>query len=118
VKTVAVALPALPDSSTATGDAIGRERLRRAGLMVSALGDDVMINSVAFSSAARRAGWEQGWDVRHVLVPNPNRPSEFWTFVPALLIWLGIWMLQGRRLRATHEPAKPSADDSAVTNFP
>jgi len=104
VKTVAVALPALPDSSTATADAIGRERLRRAGLMVSALGDDVMISSVAFGSAARRAGWEQGWDVQHVLVPNPNRPSEFWTFVPALLIGLGIWMLQGRRLRATHEP--------------
>jgi len=99
VKTVAVALPALAENSTATADAIGRERLRRAGLSLSTMGDEVMISSVAFSSAARRAGWEQGWNVQHVLVPNPGRPSEFWTFVPAILILLGIWAVQGRRLR-------------------
>jgi len=99
VKTVAVALPALPEASLATGEAIGRARLRSAGLTVADLGGNVMISSVAFSSAARRAGWEQGWDVRHVLIPNPDRPSEFWTFVPALLIWLGLWMRQGHRLR-------------------
>jgi len=99
VKTVAVALPALPEGGATANETTGRERLRRAGITISDFGGNVMISNVAFGSNARRAGWEQGWDVQHVLVPNPNRPSEFWTFIPALLILAAIWMLQGRRLR-------------------
>lgn len=105
VKTVAVPLQALPDDATEQGDAIGRARLRAAGLTVTSLGDSVQIGSVAFSSAARRAGWEQGWDIRQVMVPNPQRPSEFWVYLPALLILTYIWMAQGRRMRREPDAA-------------
>ncbi|MCK9512336.1 MAG: TRAP transporter fused permease subunit [Pigmentiphaga sp.] len=97
VKTVAVPLPALPEGSDAQGDAAGMQRLAAAGLTVSAFGEQVQIASVRFGSTARRAGWEQGWDVREVMIANPDRPSEFWTYLPALLILAGIWFWQGRR---------------------
>ncbi|GAB1578513.1 TRAP transporter permease [Bordetella petrii] len=96
-KTVAVALPALPEGDTSTGVAAGRKRLSEAGLMVTALGDQVQISAVQFGSRARRAGWEQGWDVVDVKVPNPNRPSEFWIYVPALALLALVWGMQGRR---------------------
>jgi len=96
-KTVAVALPALPEGDDSTGEAAGRKRLTAAGLMVTALGDQVQIGAVQFGSRARRAGWEQGWDVVNVKVPNPHRPSEFWVYVPALLLLALVWAMQGRR---------------------
>ncbi|CAP42316.1 TRAP transporter permease [Bordetella petrii] len=96
-KTVAVALPDLPEGDDSTGEAAGRKRLTAAGLMVTALGDQVQIGAVQFGSRARRAGWEQGWDVLNVKVPNPHRPSEFWVYVPALLLLALVWAMQGRR---------------------
>ncbi|HEY9572437.1 MAG TPA: TRAP transporter fused permease subunit [Pusillimonas sp.] len=98
-KTVAVPLPALPEGSTATGDAAGLQRLSAAGLMVMAMGDQAQISAVRFGSQARRAGWEQGWDVAEVKVPNAARPSEFWVYIPALLILVLVWSRQGVRLR-------------------
>lgn len=98
-KTVAAALPDLPEDSEATGANAGRQRLSEAGLTVMALGDMVQIANVRFGSTARRAGWEQGWDVEEVLVPNPSRPSEFWVYIPALAILALIWAMQGRRMR-------------------
>src|SRR3546814_17712521 len=53
-KTVAVPLPALPDGSTATGDAAGLQRLPATGLMVMAMGDQ------AQRSARRSVGKERG----------------------------------------------------------
>src|SRR3546814_178166 len=94
-KTVAVALPALPEGDTSTGVAAGRKRLNEAGLMITALGDQVQIGAVQFGSRARRAGWEQGWDVLDVKVPNPHRASEFWVYVPALLLCALVWYMQG-----------------------
>jgi hypothetical protein len=98
-KTVAVPLPALPEGSTAQGDAAGLQRLSAAGLTVMVMGDQAQIASVRFGSPARRSGWEQGWDIAEVKVPNPVRPSEFWMYLPALLILALIWMKQGVRLR-------------------
>src|SRR5690606_10912574 len=98
-KTVAVALPDLPEDSEAKGDDAGRQRLSEAGLMVMSLGDMTQIASVRFGSPARRAGWEQGWDIEEILVPNPSRPSEFWVYLPAFAILVLIWLMQGRRLR-------------------
>lgn len=110
-KTVAVGLRELPENSEATGDNAGRQRLSEAGLTVMAMGDMVQIASVRFGSPARRAGWEQGWDVEEVLVPNPARPSEFWVYVPAFAIVLLIWMMQGRRTRRDNSgtPAQVAA---------
>src|SRR5690606_15325951 len=75
-KTVAVPLPALPEGSTAKGDAAGLQRLSAAGLTVMVMGDQAQIASVRFGSQARRAGWEQGWDVGEIKIPNRARPSE------------------------------------------
>jgi len=98
-KTVAVPLPALPEGSTAKGDAAGLQRLSAAGLTVMAMGDQAQIAAVRFGSQARRTGWEQGWDIVEVKVPNPNRPSEFWVYIPAFLILAFIWIKQGGRMR-------------------
>jgi len=99
-KTVAVPLPALPEGSTAQGNAAGMQRLTAAGLTVMALGDQAQIASVRFGSQARRAGWEQGWNIIEIKVPNPSRPSEFWFYIPAFLILAFIWVAQGRRSRS------------------
>lgn len=104
-KTVAVPLPALPEGNTATGDSAGMQRLSAAGLTVMAMGDQAQIAAVRFGSQARRAGWEQGWDVAEIKVPNPARPSEFWTYIPALLILALMWFRQGVRLRREGLPA-------------
>lgn len=98
-KTVAVPLPALPEGSTAKGDAAGMQRLSAAGLTVMAMGDQAQIASVRFGSQARRAGWEQGWNIAEVKIPNPSRPSEFWFYIPASLIMAFLWVAQGRRMR-------------------
>jgi len=99
IKTVAVRVPALPAGSTASGDMAGRLRLSAAGLTFSQLGERIQIASVAFGSQARRASWEQGWDIQSLMAPNPSRPSEYWAFVPALLLLAGVWWAQTLRQR-------------------
>lgn len=107
-KTVAVGLRELPEDSEATGDDAGRQRLSAAGLTVVSMGDMTQIAAVRFGSTARRAGWEQGWEVGELLVPNPDRPSEFWVYLPALAILAFIWALQGRRMRRDDAGATPA----------
>jgi len=96
-KTVAVRLPDLPPESTASGVAVGRQRLSAAGLTFTQSGDTVQIMTVAFGSPAWRVRWEQGWDVQSLYAPNPQRPSDYWVFVPALLLLAGVWWRQSRR---------------------
>ncbi|HEY9281569.1 MAG TPA: TRAP transporter fused permease subunit [Eoetvoesiella sp.] len=103
-KTVAVPLPALPADSGLKGDAAGMKRLSTAGLTVMAMGDQAQIASVRFGSPARRAGWEQGWDIVQIKVPNPARPSEFWVYIPAVLILAFVWAMQGFRMRRDTRP--------------
>jgi len=103
-KTVAVTLSALPEGDTSTGVAAGRKRLSEAGVMTTALGDQVQIGAIKFGSRAARAGWEQGWDVVDVKVPNPTRPSEFWVYIPAFLLLAGVWAMQGRRQQRETSP--------------
>ncbi|SSW68410.1 hypothetical protein AGI3411_03599 [Achromobacter agilis] len=94
-KTVAVALSEL--SGDAGAPDAGRKRLAEAGLTLMSLGDQTQIGGLRFGSRAQRAGWEQGWDVVEVKMPNPQRWSEFWVYVPALLLLAGMWVRQGRR---------------------
>src|SRR5690606_26067946 len=108
-KTVAVPLAALPEDNQATGDAAGLARLSAAGLTVMALGDQTQIAAVRFGSQARRSGWEQGWDIAEVKVPNPQRPSEFWAYIPALLILAFVWSKQGVRMRRKGVPEPVAA---------
>ncbi|MYN13029.1 TRAP transporter fused permease subunit [Pusillimonas sp. TS35] len=108
-KTVAVPLPALPEGSSLKGDAAGMKRLSEAGLTVMAMGDTAQIAAVRFGSQARKAGWEQGWDINKVLIPNPARPSDFWVYVPALLLLALIWFWQGVRIRRQGGPGPAAA---------
>jgi len=83
----------------------GRERLQKAGLTITALGDQVQVANVRFGSQARKSGFEPGWDVAAVLVPS-TRPSAYWVYVPGVLLVLLLWWGQGRRERAAPLDAK------------
>ncbi|MDR4305992.1 TRAP transporter permease [Chelatococcus sambhunathii] len=74
-----------------------QERLRDAGLSVSALGDQVTIGPVSFGSYAKRIGLETGQTIAAVIEPAPGRPSPGFVYVPALLLAGLIYLLQLRR---------------------
>ncbi|MEJ7670753.1 MAG: TRAP transporter permease [Casimicrobiaceae bacterium] len=76
----------------------GRERIRNAGVTVAQLGDELQIANVKFGSRARKLGIEQGYVISEIKLPNPNRPSAYWVFIPAALLAAFIWFLQ--RMRA------------------
>jgi hypothetical protein len=76
----------------------GRQRLAESGVTFSMLGPEVRIGTVKFGSRAKRGGFEQGWKVVAVKTPS-DAPSDYWVFIPALLLIVAIWMLQGRRMR-------------------
>jgi hypothetical protein len=74
----------------------GRKRLAEAGLTLSVLGSEVRTTGVKFGSRARKSGFEQGWKVVAVKVPN-DRPSEHWVYLPALALLAFVWFLQRAR---------------------
>jgi TRAP transporter 4TM/12TM fusion protein len=76
-----------------------RERLRKIGLTVMTLGDEVQVAAVQFGSTAEKLGLEQGFKVVSIEVPA-ERPSKEWAFIPALLLLLGVVLLQRRRMKA------------------
>lgn len=89
IKTVAVRL--------GTAQADGRKRLADSGLQLMVLGDKVQIVAVRFGSVARKAGFEEGFDIMAIKVPN-ERPSPYWFYVPGVLLLLAVWLMQGRRV--------------------
>src|SRR5512134_446350 len=88
-KTVAVQL-------TKPGE--GRARIAEAGLGISAAGDDVRVTSVKFGSRAKKSGFEQGFKVGAIKVPN-DRPSEHWVYLPGLALVAFVYFLQRARVR-------------------
>ncbi|MGI8895312.1 MAG: DUF3394 domain-containing protein, partial [Casimicrobiaceae bacterium] len=76
----------------------GRERIRNAGVTVAQLGNELQIANVKFGSRARKLGIEQGYVISEIKLPNPDRPSAHWVFIPAALLAALIWFLQ--RMRA------------------
>ncbi len=85
-----------------------RERLRRIGLTVMALGDEVQIAAVQFGSTAEKLGLEQGFKITQIEMPA-QRPVKEWMYIPALLLLAVVIVVQRARLR--HEPpaARPGA---------
>jgi hypothetical protein len=77
--------------------ASGREKLRDAGVTLSQLGSHMEIAAVKFGSRARKLGVEQGYRIVELKLPNPDRPSPNWVFIPAALLALGVWWRQARR---------------------
>ncbi|MBA3496921.1 MAG: TRAP transporter permease [Ramlibacter sp.] len=77
----------------------GRERLRDAGVTLSQLGSELQVAQVKFGSRARKLGVEQGYKIATLKLPNPARPSQHWVFIPAGILALSVWAMQGLRLR-------------------
>jgi len=72
------------------------ERLQRAGLTLSTLGDQVTISLVSFGSEAAKYGLAPGDQITSVLVPT-DRASRYWFAIPALLLLGVVVLLQRRR---------------------
>ena len=102
-KTVAVQLGERGDGSAADG----RRRLQEAGLNLSVLGDRATVTNVRFGSTARRSGFEQGFEIVSVLVPE-DRPSPHWFYIPGVLLIAFVWFVQGMRM-PRRAPAVASA---------
>jgi hypothetical protein len=57
------------------------------------------VAQVKFGSRARKLGVEQGYKIVELKLPNPARPAQHWVFIPAALLALAVWWMQGVRLR-------------------
>ena len=79
--------------------ASGEEKIGGAGLTLRQDGEKVIVDDVAFDSAAQKAGFD--WDQEIIEVRKPvDQPSKYWMLIPALLVLAGIVMLQrGRAAR-------------------
>ena len=84
----------------------GRERIRNAGVVLSAIGEEFTVASVKFGSRAKKLGIEQDFRILELKLPNDERPSPYWVFIPAGAIAALVWWLQGVRIRrrATLQP--------------
>jgi hypothetical protein len=51
---------------------------------------------VKFGSAARKSGFEEGFDVVELKVPS-GRASPHWFYLPGLTLIVLVWVAQGRR---------------------
>lgn len=92
IKTVAVNL------GEAQSD--GRKRIAATGLTLMSMGDRLQVGAVKFGSAARRAGFDQGFDIIAIKVPS-GRASPHWFYLPGVALLVLLWVVQGRRLKET-----------------
>ncbi|MBX3636233.1 MAG: TRAP transporter permease [Rubrivivax sp.] len=81
-----------------------RERLRRLGVTIVPLGDQMQIAQVQFGSQAQKLGLEQGFNVVAIELPA-QRPAKEWMFLPALALLALVVVLQRARLRREALPA-------------
>jgi TRAP transporter 4TM/12TM fusion protein len=94
-----VALVKIADGAT------GEDRLEAAGIMFREEGDKLIIDDVAFGSAAADAGLDWDQEVLRVLRPV-GQPTKYLMFIPALLLLALIVFLQrGRAARAPRQAA-------------
>lgn len=83
--------------------ASGRERLREAGVTLMQQGAQFEVANVKFGSRAKKLGLEQGYKIQELKLPNPDRPSQYWVFLPALLLSVLVWRMQGQRIKTFHK---------------
>ncbi len=81
-----------------------RERLRRIGVTIVPLGDQMQIAQVQFGSQAEKLGLEQGFNVTGIELPA-DRPAKEWMYLPALALLALVIVLQRGRLRREVPPA-------------
>jgi len=76
----------------------GADRLFASGLEYAINGDEVVIDNVAFGSAAAEAGFD--WDQRVERVLKPvDQPTKYLMFLPAMLLLALVVFLQRGRAR-------------------
>jgi hypothetical protein len=56
------------------------------------------VTAVKFGSRAKKSGFEQGFKVAAIKVPN-DRPSEHWVYLPGLALVAFSYFLQRARMR-------------------
>ncbi len=84
-----------------------RERLKKAGLTIMTLGDEISVGAVAFGSRAEKLGLENGFKFTEIEVPA-ERPDKEWMFLPALvLLGLVIALQRMRGAKASRAKASP-----------
>ncbi|HKJ95714.1 MAG TPA: DUF3394 domain-containing protein, partial [Gammaproteobacteria bacterium] len=84
----------------------GARRLSNAGLTLSKDGDTVKVDSVAYGSAASKAGVDFGFHITAVQVDVPRPPKEL-MFIPALALLGLVGWLQVRRRRRQRQHGEP-----------
>ena len=88
--------------------ATGDEKIEAAGITLREDGDKVIIDDVAFDSAAQKAGLD--WDQEILQVRQPaDQPSKYWLFIPVFLILGAIIWLQRRRAGTGSRMAETTA---------
>jgi TRAP transporter 4TM/12TM fusion protein len=75
----------------------GRERIKSGGTTLVDLGGQLEVANVKFGSKAKKLGVEQGYKIAELQLPNPARPADYWSFIPALLLAAVVWFSQGAR---------------------
>jgi len=81
----------------------GRERIRDAGVTLAGTANEPLIANVKFGSRAKKLGIEQGYKVIELKLPNRERPSPYWVFIPAALLAAFIWFLQRARVQRSQK---------------
>ncbi len=56
------------------------------------------VAAVKFGSRARKLGVEEGFKILGLRLPNRERPSPYWVFIPAALLAAAIWFVQRARV--------------------
>jgi TRAP transporter 4TM/12TM fusion protein len=88
--------------------ASGEDKLTAAGITLRQEGEKVIIDDVAFDSAAQKAGLD--WDQEILTVRQPaDQPGKYWIYLPVLLILAGVIWLQRRRAAAGTRAAAVAA---------
>jgi hypothetical protein len=79
--------------------ATGAERLAASGLELRQEDGKELVDSIVFGSAAEKAGLDFDWQVVTVLRKADTPPREI-MYIPALLLYAGIYLVQRRRRSA------------------
>jgi TRAP-type uncharacterized transport system fused permease subunit len=78
------------------GEGTGADRLVAMGLETRDEAGKTLIDNVVFSSAAEKAGIDFDQEILNIQVPAKRPPKQL-MFIPALLLYAGVWFLQRGR---------------------
>jgi hypothetical protein len=87
----------------------GKDRLSSAaGLELREEDGAMLIDNIVFGSASERQKLDFDWEVVGVQVKT-DRPPKQWFYIPATLLFLVVWFLQGRRRDSDPTPTTATA---------